>query len=335
MTQSNNSIVNGTVNSGNKYYMSVFQHSPVFYPSDWSSLYIHTLPTEYHTQLQLTNLLETSLCIGKVKRIDLVHKKHKDGEIQYNGFSAFIHFNHWFQNANVDYLRNSIAKHGVCDISGINVSQSTSIGFVDAFGNPVYIRFSKNTKPIPDIEFNSQQISEKLTVAENTIIQQQLRLSTLEYQMSRVMDQLATILAAAGPTVTTTNTVTASAVNASASAATGPLSFESDDEDYSQPLDSRIKELKTENTFWKTTAFSYTSTDSGTALEDNNQITVVNHWTESLPQYRMTMDEVHHRVTIEKEETEPIDPNIREVLNTALLTTSGINLELDELLKTC
>ena len=53
---------------------------------------------------------------------------------------------------------------------------------------------------------NSKQISEKLIIAENTIIQQQLRLSTLEHQMSDVMDQLATILT--GPTIATVSTVT-------------------------------------------------------------------------------------------------------------------------------
>ena len=325
MTQSNNTIMN----NGNKHYMSVFQHSPIFYPSDWTSLYIHTLPAGYHTPLQLTELLETRLCIGKVKRIDLVHKKHKDGEIQYDGFSAFIHFTHWFQNANVDYLRNSISEHGICDVSGVIISQIAGIGFVDAFGKPVYVRFSKNTKPIPEIAFNTQQISEKLAVAENTIIQQQLRLLTLEYQMSRVMDQLATIVAAAATT-------------SAAAAATGPPGFESDDEDYSQPL-TRIEELKAENTFCNNT------TDSKWIELKNNEAIDDSHWTDSLPTDRKwTMDEVRHAlylncepspvpddmVTVEKKETEPIDPAIRELLNTVLLTTYGINLELDELLKT-
>ena len=179
---------------GNKYYMSVFEHSPMFNPLDWNSLYIHTLPAGYHTQIALTKLLETQLCIGIVKRIDLVHKKHKDGEVQYNGYSAFIHFTHWFQNDNVDYLRKSITDHGVCDVSGVIISKLTGIGFVDAFGKLVYVRFSKNTKPIPKIEFNTQQISEKLVVAENTIIQQQLTLTRLEHQMEQVMKLLSNVL---------------------------------------------------------------------------------------------------------------------------------------------
>ena len=181
---------NDTISGGNKHYMSVFQHSPIFYPSDWNSLYVHTLPSGYNTKLCLTKLLETQLCIGIVKRIDLVQKKHKDGEVQYDGYSAFIHFTHWFQNANVDYLRNSIAGHGVCDVSGVIVSKITGIGFVDSFGKPVYIRFSKNTKPLPEIEFNSQQLSEKLVVAENTIIQQQLALTKLDDQMTKVLQML-------------------------------------------------------------------------------------------------------------------------------------------------
>ena len=314
------------MNTGNKHYMSVFQHSPIFYPSDWSSLYIHTLPAGYHTPLQLTELLETRLCIGKVKRIDLVHKKHKDGEIQYDGFSAFIHFTHWFQNANVDYLRNSISEHGICDVSGVIISQIAGIGFVDAFGKPVYVRFSKNTKPIPEIAFNTQQISEKLTVAENTIIQQQLRLLTLEYQMSRVMDQLATIVAAAAATTSAsasaaaTAATTSASASAAATAATGPPGFESDDEDYSQPL-TRIEELKAENTFCNNTTYSkWIELKNNEAIDDS-------HWTDSLPTDRKwTMDEVRHAlylncepspvpddmVTVEKKETEPNRHNERD-----------------------
>jgi len=197
-----NSQTNQSSVIGNKYYMSVFEHSSRFYPTDWNSLYIHTLPEGYHTKPELIKLLEMQLCIGKVKRIDIVLKKHKDGEIQYGGFSAFIHFECWFQNENTDYLRNSINDRGVCDISGFN-DINTCSRFTSAFGEPVYIRFSKNTKPILKIEFNTQQISEKLVVAEQTILRQNQtielldhRVGHLEYQLSQVMEILSTIISA-------------------------------------------------------------------------------------------------------------------------------------------
>lgn len=166
---------------------------------EWTSLYIPLIPnklileTDYgasplsftlESEYDFINLFESKLYIGKVKRVDFVVR---DGVK-----SAFVHFHHWFNNAN------SLSMHDTIDASGsvrVNGFYSGAYYFgirtsIHPFKQP-FLTFKRNFKAIPevkeeDVPQNVHQIIHwnKTLVEENAVLQE--RIKELETQLQEM-----------------------------------------------------------------------------------------------------------------------------------------------------
>jgi vacuolar-type H+-ATPase subunit I/STV1 len=88
--------------------------------SDWKSIYIPIIPDDLValngsimtviTQEKLTDIIQNELRIGEVSRIDYVTTESADDKKSIK--SAYIHFKTWYDNAEVESLRNELNTKG-------------------------------------------------------------------------------------------------------------------------------------------------------------------------------------------------------------------------------
>ena len=88
--------------------------------SDWKSLYIPIIPEDLVafsgtvmtviTPDKLTDIIQNQLRLGQVDRIDYVTSEPTDGKVPVK--SAYVHFKTWYDNAEVENLRNELNTKG-------------------------------------------------------------------------------------------------------------------------------------------------------------------------------------------------------------------------------
>lgn len=163
------------------YYDASMTHFDEYVPNDWDSLYIPNLNYNFKTEADVKHLIQDKLCIGEVKRVDIVTKSTEAGGMR---FLAFVHFKSWYRTKDTEFIRREIATHGACDVYGYNTEFNFTHSFMDNRGSRAYMRFIRNVSPIPETTLNVHQLADSLSVAEKTIAEQQLRIESLERQLA-------------------------------------------------------------------------------------------------------------------------------------------------------
>jgi hypothetical protein len=168
---------------------------------NWMSMYVPCIPPDmmldgkrFSTIEDVTDFFENKLCIGKVKRVDLITKPRGHTNI----LAAFVHFDCWYHTSE-DMRKFMMGDgNGQCNIHGyfkrtneddrgehrnFYSSQNRSFGR--------YLTCKINTNPIPEIapmlasELNIHQLVHALEVARETISENEKR---LEEQARRIAE---------------------------------------------------------------------------------------------------------------------------------------------------
>jgi hypothetical protein len=153
---------------------------------EWSSLHIPIIPTglgvklkngwvEYVNEHSMKTFIEERLRIGKVKRIDFVERD--DIDVNPHVKAAFIHFDYWFDNKNVAFLRNRLNSEGRFRQKGFYDGTEMRNFFVESSAGgetptEAYFVFKINHRPIPDADdcgLNIHQLAAIKTKLEGTI----------------------------------------------------------------------------------------------------------------------------------------------------------------------
>jgi len=130
--------------------------------SDWNSIYIPIIPDDLVaingtvmsvvTQDELINIIQNKLRIGEISRIDYVYSEPKEGEKTVK--SAYIHFKCWYDNIEVENLRNELNTKGSKRYYyfGIRPNQYSFKSYDEEKEMYVnrYLVFKINHKPIPE-----------------------------------------------------------------------------------------------------------------------------------------------------------------------------------------
>jgi hypothetical protein len=158
--------------------------NPVANPVEntWNSIYIPTIPQDLMiddisctTVDGLTNYFENKICVGKVRRVDLITKPRGN----YTLLAAFIHFDEWFPES--DKMRNHLnhpKTNGEFKLGGyFSKSLNHFVNFYSS-QNSSFHRFlcvKINKTPIPEIapmdasDLNIHQLVHSLELARETI----------------------------------------------------------------------------------------------------------------------------------------------------------------------
>jgi hypothetical protein len=118
---------------------------------EWSSIYIPVIPADfgadngdvrYNNEASFAEFFEDHLKIGQISRVDFVVKQAPGSDQQIR--SAYVHFDHWYDNKNATHIRQIINNDGEFRCSG----------FYDGFefrrfDYRRFISFKINHKPIP------------------------------------------------------------------------------------------------------------------------------------------------------------------------------------------
>lgn len=130
--------------------------------SDWKSLYIPIIPDDLVafngtvmsviTSDQLIDIIQNQLRIGEVNRIDYVVSEPTDGKEPVK--SAYVHFKSWYDNAEVENLRNELNTKGSKRYYsfGVRPSQYTFKSYDEKKEMYVnrYLVFKINHKPLQE-----------------------------------------------------------------------------------------------------------------------------------------------------------------------------------------
>lgn len=108
---------NSTHHTNNtRYIMNENKYYPLpLHPNDWISIYIPHLDITY-TQSKLKDILENKYSIGKVSYIDFIKNTSRNG-VKNGDYSAFVHFEMWYNSDFAIYLRHHLNKYEKYDIS--------------------------------------------------------------------------------------------------------------------------------------------------------------------------------------------------------------------------
>jgi hypothetical protein len=149
---------------------------------EWSSLYLPIVPKDlsldngdlqFHDQFALYEFFEDHLKLGKVDRIDYTAKT--DGKI-----SAFVHFEHWYDNRTTNQVRKAIETHG----------QFSCKGYYDGFeflnfDNGGYLVLKKDTQGVTAKQ-DTDEMSPIYDSAKQTIINHEKKIQELEAEISKL-----------------------------------------------------------------------------------------------------------------------------------------------------
>ena len=99
-----------------RYNMNESKYYPLpLHPNDWTSIYIPHLDITY-TQSILKDILENKYSIGKVASIDFIKNTSRNG-VKNGDYSAFVHFEMWYNSDFAIFLRHHLNKYEKYDIS--------------------------------------------------------------------------------------------------------------------------------------------------------------------------------------------------------------------------
>ena len=173
---------------------------------DWNSLYIPIIPQAMYLSKpdntlsvfqpnQLSSFIENELKLGRVSRVDFVDRILDDGR---NTKGAFVHFENWNNNSQVNEIRNTLDSEGQYRIKGYYDGKTMrSLIVRNDNGDKVngYFVLKINHKPIQEapIETNVSQLlaankilEEKNKEKDETIKQLQEKLEILESISNRL-----------------------------------------------------------------------------------------------------------------------------------------------------
>jgi len=163
------------------------ENVPLNTDSTWSSLYIPVIPADLkfgedegqscdlQSEAGLSRFIESEMNIGSVARVDFTSRSIQDSDVAVR--SAYIHFNHWFDNVEARRVREQIDSRGEFVCAG----RETGRGFF-RFANRRFIVFKMNRSPIPDAnpEANVHQLAARNKELEALVADLELRVSLLE-----------------------------------------------------------------------------------------------------------------------------------------------------------
>ena len=134
----------------------------------------------YDTESGLTDLIQNKLGLGQVKRIDFVVRDDKAG----NPKAAFIHFDHWYDNKNANYLRDKLNESGTFRQKGYYDGFGTQRFVVQNDGEQqdAYFIFKINHKPIPDVDESTCELNIHQLVASNKRLGELVAAQTVEIE---------------------------------------------------------------------------------------------------------------------------------------------------------
>jgi len=139
-------------------------------PDDWTSIYIPNIPELFladsssqpqyaiRNEDDVVRIFEKELKIGKVSRVDFVPFDVMPEDRQVPHRSAYVHFEHWYDNAKTKAVRSRLETQGLYRYS----EYYSEHGYAKAFLNDGYLVFKINRAPIPvaDGTYNIHQLAD-------------------------------------------------------------------------------------------------------------------------------------------------------------------------------
>jgi hypothetical protein len=161
---------------------------------EWKSLYIPYIPEtlslenrqgkieQFHPK-QIKSFIQNDMRLGEVSRVDFVDRC--DSNEVLSGKAAYIHFKHWYNNKNVEFLRSKLNQYDTFRQKGYyDGTKHRSFYVRDENGDKQvgYIVLKVNHKPIPDvvIEKNIQQLAAANEYLENELKKRDDRIKEME-----------------------------------------------------------------------------------------------------------------------------------------------------------
>jgi hypothetical protein len=173
--------------------------------SDWKSLYIPIIPEDLVavngtvmsliTSDQLIDIIQNQLRIGEVNRIDYVVSEPTDGKEPVK--SAYIHFNTWYDNAEVESLRNELNTKGSKRYYsfGVRPSQYTFKSYDEKKEMYVnrYLVFKINHKPLQEAPegLNVHQLHAANEFLNNLVKEKDEQIEAMKKEIDELNEKLA------------------------------------------------------------------------------------------------------------------------------------------------
>jgi hypothetical protein len=173
--------------------------------TDWKSLYIPIIPDDLVafngtvmsviTQDKLTDIIQNQLRIGEVNRIDYVTSEPTDDKKQVK--SAYIHFKTWYDNAEVENLRNELNTKGSKRYYsfGVRPSQYTFKSYDEKTEMYVnrYLVFKINHKPLQEAPegLNIHQLHAANEFLNNLVKEKDEQIEAMKKEIDELTEKLA------------------------------------------------------------------------------------------------------------------------------------------------
>lgn len=167
----------------NKFYMPTekIMVSNTFVPTDWSSIFIPSLPLFASSEDSLTFIFQEIFDVGSVKRVDIIKKENVN-----NRLMAFIHFNHWNDNRSIRIFREKMEKEGFVDVFGYNDVEefNKNMDFHEFLGCNVnrngFLKCMINKTPIKETDLNIHQMADILERTDKKVDDQEMLINELK-----------------------------------------------------------------------------------------------------------------------------------------------------------
>lgn len=167
-----------------KFFMPIEykEEQKTWVPTDWNSVFIPSLPSQFTNENTLKYLAEEVFKFGSVKRVDIIKKENAT-----NRLMAFIHFNHWYDNVSVSTFRQKMDKDGLVDVFGFIDHNKQRMNYTQLLDPNIkrdtFLRFLINKTPIKETELNIHQLADVLEKAEKKLSEQELLIQELQAEL--------------------------------------------------------------------------------------------------------------------------------------------------------
>lgn len=172
--------------------------------TDWKSIYIPVIPdelvaingtiTSLVTQDCLIDIIQNELRIGEINRIDYVTSEPTDDKEPVK--SAYVHFNKWYNNGEVEHLRNELNTKGSKRYYSFGVrprqySFKTYDEQKDMYVNR-YLVFKINHKPIPEAPegLNIHQLAAANDFLNNLVKEKDEQIAAMAKEIAELTEKL-------------------------------------------------------------------------------------------------------------------------------------------------
>ena len=178
---------------------------------DWKSLYIPFIasnmliatPEGSTTRFipAIRDYIESTLCIGKISRVDFVDRELENGS---RGKALFIHFERWYSSEYTKNFRNMLDTTGHYRFKGeYNNGVFCKLYSMNEDGDkvPGYIVFKINHKPIPEVE---NEVNIHQLQAANVYLTEELEKKTTEVEeLQKELERYKQLVQSTGETTAT------------------------------------------------------------------------------------------------------------------------------------